>query len=79
MNAARVSTAEAALTQAARPFAFVEADAAWRAALDRADHLRDQPETLTELWPQARVIVLDASGQALADDDGARGLLRSSE
>jgi len=71
LNTPRVSTAEAALIQAARPFAFVEADAAWRAALDRADHLRDRPETLTELWPQARVIVLDASGQALADEDGA--------
>ncbi|WP_252255616.1 NAD(+) diphosphatase [Lysobacter capsici] len=50
-------------------FAFVEADSAWRAALDRADHLRDQPQALAALWPQARVIVLDASGQAYADDD----------
>lgn len=52
------------------PFAFVQADSAWRAALDRADHLRDQPEALAALWPRARVIVLDASGQAYADADG---------
>ncbi|SDZ23288.1 NAD+ diphosphatase [Lysobacter sp. yr284] len=66
-----MNTAEAALSHAARAFAFVEADAAWRAALDRADHLRTQPEALSELWPQARIVVLDASGNALADDDDA--------
>ncbi|KQZ59512.1 MULTISPECIES: NAD(+) diphosphatase [unclassified Lysobacter] len=64
---------EASDNPAARaPYAFVEAgsDAAVRAALDRADHLRDQPEALTALWPSARVILLDDSGQALADDQG---------
>ena len=54
----------------AHAFAFVEADAAWQAALDRADHLRDQPEALSALWLQARVIVLDDAGSALAEDDG---------
>ncbi|MEH6415770.1 NAD(+) diphosphatase [Pseudomonas sp. CGJS7] len=64
-----MTTAEAALANA-RPFAFVEADAAWQAALDRADHLRDQSEALSELWPRARVIVLDSAGNALAEDNG---------
>lgn len=54
----------------ASAFAFVESGSAWRAALDRADHLRDDAEALTALWPRARVIVLDASGQAFADEDG---------
>ncbi|WP_031371163.1 NAD(+) diphosphatase [Lysobacter antibioticus] len=54
-----------------RPFAFVEADSAWRASLDRADHLRDQADALTALWPQARVIVLDNAGSALANADGS--------
>ncbi len=52
-------------------FAFVQADSAWHAALDRADHLRDQPDELAARWAQARVILLDASGQALADGEGA--------
>jgi NAD+ diphosphatase len=65
-----VTTAQVA-SATDRPFAFVEGDAAWQAALDRADHLRDQPEALSELWPRARVIVLDNSGNALADDDGS--------
>ena len=43
-------------------FAFLEG------ALDRADHLRDAPETLSALWPQARVLLLDDDGRALADD-----------
>ena len=47
------------------PFAFVDA------ALDRADALRDQPDKLVALWPRARVILLDDSSQALADDSGA--------
>lgn len=49
----------------ASPFAFVDA------ALDRADALRDQPSELAALWPTARVILLDDSGQALTDDAGA--------
>jgi NAD+ diphosphatase len=43
------------------PFAFVDG------ALDRADHLRDAPAALAAAWPAAGVIVLDASGNALAD------------
>lgn len=38
--------------------------------LDRADALRDQPDTLFELWPQAQVIVLDKQGEAFADEHG---------
>lgn len=52
---------------AAVPFAFVEVDAC-RAALDRADHLRNDPAALAQLWPQARVILLDDAGNALADE-----------
>jgi NAD+ diphosphatase len=43
-------------------FAFLEG------ALDRADHLRDAPGELSALWPQARVLLLDDDGRALADD-----------
>ena len=42
-------------------FAFVEG------ALDRADHLRDDPDALARLWPQARVVLIDEDGRALAD------------
>ncbi|UNK51130.1 NAD(+) diphosphatase [Lysobacter sp. S4-A87] len=54
------------------PFAFVEAgnDSACLAALDRADRLRDAPDALNRLWPQARVVLLDERGDAYADDDG---------
>ncbi len=48
-----------ALTQPS--FAFVEG------ALDRADHLRDDPDALAALWPQARVVLIDDDGHALAD------------
>lgn len=47
------------------PFAFVDA------ALDRADHLRDDSDALTAHWPQARILLLDAEGRALADSDNA--------
>ncbi|NUS61453.1 MAG: NAD(+) diphosphatase [Lysobacter sp.] len=47
------------------PFAFVDG------ALDRADHLRDDPDTLSTLWPQARVVLLEDDGRALADGDDA--------
>lgn len=40
------------------------------AALDRADALRDDPVALAGLWPEARVLVLDADGTAFADDAG---------
>jgi NAD+ diphosphatase len=46
------------------PFAFV-AD-----ALDRADALRDDADALARLWPQARVLLLDDDGRALAAADG---------
>jgi len=49
------------------PFAFIEG------ALDRADALRDDPAALAALWPQARVVLLDDDGRALAD--AAQGLL----
>lgn len=51
----------------ASPFAFVEADAV-RAALDRADHLRNDPDALARLWPNARVVLLDDNGHAYADE-----------
>jgi NAD+ diphosphatase len=38
--------------------------------LNRADALRDDADALARLWPQARVIVLDADGNAFADETG---------
>jgi NAD+ diphosphatase len=58
------------VSNARAPFAFVESDGACRAALDRADHLRNDSQALTELWPKARVLLLDAAGNALADHEG---------
>ena len=52
------------------PFAFVEAGGACRAALDRADQLRNDADALNRLWPRARVLLLDADGRALADEAG---------
>ena len=49
------------LAQDTTPFAFVDG------ALDRADHLRDDPDALVALWPQARVVLIDEDGRALAD------------
>jgi len=46
---------------AAMSFAFVDAP------LDRAEHLRSNPSALAALWPRARLLLLDADGQALAD------------
>lgn len=45
----------------ASPFAFLDG------ALDRADHLRDDANALAALWPQARVVLLEDDGRALAD------------
>lgn len=73
------------MSEARAPFAFVEAgafagsdsrsslpdDPACRGALDRADHLRGDPGALAALWSSARVVLLDAAGNALADADGA--------
>ena len=49
------------------PFAFVEADAV-RAALDRADHLRNDNDALARIWATSRVLLLDESGQTFADE-----------
>jgi NAD+ diphosphatase len=46
----------------ATPFAFFDG------ALERADHLRDQPGKLAELWPHARVVLLEDDGGVLADE-----------
>lgn len=40
------------------------------APLDRAEHLRTDAGALASLWPQARVLVLDARGEARIDVDG---------
>ncbi len=40
------------------------------APLDRADALRDDAQALAGLWPEAKVLVLDADGTAFADDHG---------
>ena len=58
------------MSAAAPPFAFVEPGDACRAALDRADHLRGDTSALAALWARARVLLLDADGRALADQDG---------
>lgn len=49
----------------ASPFAFIDG------ALDRAEHLRNDAARLAALWPGARVLLLDADGNALAGEDGA--------
>ncbi|MGY0634747.1 NAD(+) diphosphatase [Luteimonas sp. A478] len=46
-------------------FAFVGAP------LDRAEHLRNEPSALAALWPQARLLLLDADGNALTAADDA--------
>jgi len=46
------------------PFAFVEG------ALERAEHLRDDAAALAARWLSGRVLVLDAEGNAGADDEG---------
>ena len=38
--------------------------------LERADPLRDDADALSRLWPDARILVLDQDGTALAGDDG---------
>ncbi len=43
-------------------------------AADRADHLRDDVDALHALWPDARVLLLDADGHAVAAAD-AQSLL----
>lgn len=46
-------------------FAFVDAP------LDRAEHLRTDAAALADLWPRARLLLLDADGLVLADADDA--------
>lgn len=38
--------------------------------LDRAEHLRTDSAALARLWPESRVLVIDASGNACVDADG---------
>ncbi len=45
-------------------FSFVDAP------LDRAEHLRTDSDALARLWPEARVLVLDARGEAGVDAQG---------
>ncbi|MGI8561106.1 MAG: NADH pyrophosphatase zinc ribbon domain-containing protein, partial [Luteimonas sp.] len=45
-------------------FAFLEG------ALDRAEHLRDDPAALAALWAQGRVLRLDDDGRAPVDAEG---------
>ncbi len=52
------------MKSATTPFAFVDA------ALDRADALRDDDESLRRYWPQARIVLIDRDGRALVDGDG---------
>lgn len=47
--------------------------------LDRADTLRDNPQAIAQLWPQARVLVLDEHGGAFADDHGQPLLLNGAD
>ena len=53
------------MTDAASPFVFIDG------ALDRAEHLRSDAARLAALWPDARLLLLDAEGNALAGADGA--------
>ncbi len=57
----------------ASPFAFVDG------ALDRADHLRADPDALAALWPGAQVVVLDVDGRAFADQDQRPWMARGAD
>ncbi|KLD76887.1 NAD(+) diphosphatase [Xanthomonas hyacinthi] len=48
------------------PASFAFADA----VVDRADALRNDPAALRRIWPEARLLLLDADGNAYADADG---------
>lgn len=50
---------------AVSPFAFVDG------ALDRADHLRDDPAALDAAWLQAGILALHPDGRAVVDAAGA--------
>ncbi|MGH8054998.1 MAG: NAD(+) diphosphatase [Stenotrophomonas sp.] len=49
------------------------------AALNRGDALRDDPDALSKLWPDARVLVLDGDGTAFADATGQPFLINGRE
>jgi NAD+ diphosphatase len=53
----------AAIAPQPSPFAFDDG------ALDRADALRDDPAALAASWPQARIVLLEDDGNALAGAD----------
>src|SRR5690606_6862202 len=66
--AAEGPSGDVAIAHAMMPrmsFAFVDA------ALDRAEHLRLDDARLDALWPDARLLRLDADGRALAASDDA--------
>lgn len=54
-------------------FAFIDQP------LDRADPLRDDAQALAQRWPQARVLVLDADGQAFTDEHGQPAALTGAD
>lgn len=47
--------------------------------LDRSDALRDDADALTSLWHAARIVLVDAEGQCLADAQGALFAPRGAE
>ena len=51
------------MSEAPRQYAFQHA------GLDRAEHLREDPEALRALWPRARLLVVDAEGLACFGGD----------
>ena len=55
------------------PFAFLDG------ALDRCEHLRRDPDRLAALWPDARLLLLDGEGRALADAQGGPLPIRGRE
>lgn len=63
------------------PFAFVPTSPGDlpMAAFDRADRLRGDDAALDALWADARVLLLDASGRALADADAGLVAPRGAE
>lgn len=63
------------------PFAFIPTAPGElpAAALDRADRLRGDNSALDRLWADACVLLLDASGRALADADGQPAAPRGAE
>jgi NAD+ diphosphatase len=62
----------------AAPFAFVGSGGCM-SVLDRAEHLREDDAALDALWNDARVLLLDADGRALADADLAPNTPRGRE